>query len=248
LGWDTLSHAGMLLGEDALFRVTYLTCFQISVNDVQIFGGLVEGLEATCKIVARYAAIESLYLRQPSSVENLLKDAIVATYTSILRFLSKCRRHFDLGFAQRLVRSITQLPETTVQNHLDRIANNDAKVLELTRIVDADQSQLTGTRQLSMTNDIDSLSNDLHALRTESTDSASKLEELLTSFQDPLVRTVEQVSALSKSLVDSRSASQLKEERLEILQWLSAVQYKKHHQTVSKGLLEGTGLWLLKKP
>jgi hypothetical protein len=208
----------------------------------------VEGLEVVCKTVARYAAIENLYLRQPSSVENLLEDSIVATYASILRFFSKCRRHFDLGLAQRLARSATQMPETIISSHLDKIANNDRKVLELTRMVDAERSRSTEARQLSMTLEINHLNNDLQALLIGSTDSASKLEALLGSFQDPLVRTVKQISALSESLIHSRNKSQLKEERLEILQWLSNVQYKKHHQSLSNGLLEGTGSWLLKKP
>lgn len=218
------------------------------MNDVQIFGGLVEGLEVVCSTVARYAAIESLYLRQSSSVENLLEDSIVATYASILRFFSKCRRYFDLGLTQRLARSVTHIPETLVNSHLDKIANNDQKVLELVRIVDAERSQLTAARQLSMASEINNVTNDLQALLTESTGSASKLEALLISFQEPLIRTVEQVKALSKSLGESRDKSQLKEERLEILQWLSNVQYKKHHQNLSKDLLEGTGSWLLRKP
>ena len=40
----------------------------------------------------------------------------------------------------------------------------------------------------------------------------------------------------------------MKEERLRILLWLSNVQYTKHHQSLSKGLLEGIGSWLLRKP
>lgn len=209
---------------------------------------MVEGLEVVCKTVARYAAIENLYLRQLSSVENLLEDSIVATYASILRFFSKCRRYFDLGLARRLARSTTQIPETLVNNHLDRIANNDRKVLELTRMVDAERSRSTEARQLSMTMEINNLNNDLQVLLIGSTDSASKLEALLGSFQDPLVRTAKKVEALSQSLIESRNESKSKEERLEILQWLSNVQYKKHHQSLSKGLLEGTGSWLLKKP
>lgn len=98
---------------------------QVSTNDVQIFGSLVEGLEAVCKTVARYAAIERVFFGNSSSIDKMLEDSIVAPYASILRFLSKCRRYFDLGRAQRVARSITQLPETSVKEHLDKIAEND---------------------------------------------------------------------------------------------------------------------------
>lgn len=157
--------------------VRYL--LQVSVTDVQIFGSLVEGLEVVCKTVARYAAIEKLYFRESSSLDSTLEDSIIATYASILRFLSKCRRHFDWGLAQRVVRSITQLPETAVNKHLDRIAENDKKVSELTRIIDAERSHLTHAQQVSARDGIDHLVHDLGELRMESMDSASMLEVLL---------------------------------------------------------------------
>ncbi|KAL2815045.1 ankyrin repeat-containing domain protein [Aspergillus cavernicola] len=42
--------------------------------------------------------------------------------------------------------------------------------------------------------------------------------------------------------------SQWEVESKEILQWLSTVQYRLHHRTVSRLLLEGTGQWLFEKP
>ncbi len=184
-------------------------------------------MEVVCKTVARYAAIEKLYVRQPSSVDKMLEDSIITTYASILRFLSKCRRHFDLGLTQRIARSITQLPEDSVNKHLKRIAENDKRVSELTMIVDAERSK-------SARNDLDHLVHNLRVLRTESTDSISRLETLLMSFKEALVRIAEQ--------------NQTKEERLRILLWLSNVKNKKHHESLSKGLLEGTGRWLFGKP
>lgn len=171
----------------------------------------------------------------------------MATYVSILRFLSKCRKHFDQGRTRRVARSFIQLPETSVNKHLDRIAEHDKRVSELTNIVDAERLQLTCAQQQSANDGIDHLIHDLGELRTDSTNSASNLEALLTDFKEPIIRTMNQVSTWSESLVESRNESQMKEERLAILKWLSNVQYKKHHQTLSKGLLEGTGSWLLKK-
>ena len=191
--------------------------------------------------------IEKLYLRQPSSVDKLLEDSISATYASILRFLSKCRRHFDRRPAQRLASSVLQLPEASVRKHLDRIAQNDRRVKELSSTIDAEWSQRTLAEQITASDGIVRLVHGLGELRLESTHSASKLEALLTNFNEPMIRTMDHVSALSGKLVDIRNESQLKKDRLTILKWLSDVQYKKHHQTLSKGLLEGTGKWLLNK-
>ena len=201
-----------------------------------------------CKIIARYSAIERLYLRQSASVGNMLEDAVTALYTSILVFFSKCRKHFDLGIAQRLARTITQVPEQLLSKYLEKIAVNDRNVSELTIIIDAERTQLSGIQQSSMSERIDKLGNEIEILQISSRESASRLETLLGSFQKPLVRTVERLSTLAEDLSHSNDKPQMKEERLQILRWLSDVQYKKHHQSLSKGLLEGTGSWLLMKP
>ena len=200
-----------------------------------------------CKIIARYAAIERLYRRQSASVETSLENSIIELYASILVFFSKCRKFFDLGLAQRLARSITQVPEQIASKYLEKIAVNDGNVKELTRIIDAERAQHFGARQSSMTDKVDILGNDIETLQIESRESANKLETLLVSFQDPLVRTVERISTLTASLAHNKTESQKKEERLKILSWLSNVQYKKHHQSLSGSLLGGTGSWLLGK-
>lgn len=221
---------------------------QISVNDFQIFGNLAEGLEEVCKIIARYAAIERLYLHQSAMIETPLENSIIALYTSILVFFSKCRKFFDLGVFQRLAKSITQAPEQLTSRYLRKIVVNDDNVKELTRIINAERSQLFEARQSSMTDKIDNLGNDIKTLQIGSMEFASNLEALRASFQGPLVRTVEQISTLTESLAHSKSESQMKEERLQILRWLSDVHYKKHHQSLSKCLQEGTGSWMLEKP
>ena len=198
-----------------------------------------------CKIIARYSAIERLYLRQSASVENTLEDAVTALYTSILVFFSKCRKYFDLGLVQRLARTITQVPEQILSKYLEKIAVNDSNVSKLTKIIDAERTQLSEIQQSSMSERIDNLGNEIETLQIGSRESASRLETLLASFQNPLIRTVERISTMTESLAHSKTE---KEERLGILRWLSDVQYKKHHQSLSKGLLEGTGSWLLGKP
>ena len=220
---------------------------QVSVNDVELSGSLAEGLEVVCKIVARYSAIERLYLRQSTSVGSMLEDAVTALYASILVFFSKCRKYFDLGPGQRLAKAVTQLPEQSISKHLEKIAVNDRYVSELTRTIDAERMQLSGTRQSTMSDRIDNLGNEIGLLQIGSRESASRLETLLASFQDPLIRTVERISTLTESLAHSKTESHMKEERLEILLWLSNIPCKKHHHSLSEGLLEGTGSWLLEK-
>ena len=248
MGGRTILHTGKVprVFDSLTQKITHLHP-QISLNDVQLFGSLTEGLEVVCKIIARYAAIEKLYLRQSTSIENQLENSIIAVYASILSFFSKCQKFFDLGLAQRLARSVTQTPEQLSKKYLDKIAVCDSNVKELTGIIDTERAQLYGARQSSMNDQIDDLGNHINTLQIESKDSASKLEALLASFHGPLVRTVEQVSALTKGLAHSKTEKKMEKERLEILLWLSNVQYKQHHRSISETLLEGTGSWLLAK-
>ena len=42
------------------------------------------------------------------------------------------------------------------------------------------------------------------------------------------------------------NASLQEEKRSKILQWLSTIEYAKHHNNNKEGLLEDTGLWLIR--
>ena len=207
-----------------------------------------EGLEVISKDISRYAVIESLYLHMPSSVGKLLEDSILATYGSILYFLSRCRKHFDRTFSQRLGKSVTQTPEVFVKKHLDRIDKNDREVLKLISLADGERIKSSLSQQSVIDSKIDDLDDDFQNLQLKTSESASKLRNLLASFEDPILRTMETVTAISDMLIETKTQSESKQERLEILQWLSSVQYKKHHQGLAKSLLKGTGSWLLKKP
>jgi len=43
----------------------------------------------------------------------------------------------------------------------------------------------------------------------------------------------------------SRAHFSLGQERLEVFKWMSEVEYRSHHEDLSKNLLHGTGQWLL---
>lgn len=128
---------------------------------------------------------------------------------------------------------MTQTPDNLIQKHLDKVAISDGHVVELTKVVNAERLQLTLARQSSMITAINSLGSGVGALQIGSRESASKIEALLASFQGPIIRTVKQISNLSDNLVHGKT-NQVKEERLHILQWLSSVQYKKHHENLFK--------------
>ncbi|KAL9612145.1 MAG: hypothetical protein Q9167_003261 [Letrouitia subvulpina] len=76
-------------------------------------------------------------------------------------------------------------------------------------------------RQASTSTEIGGLNTSVKALRSESTESMLELGSLLKSIQDPLTRSMVQISALSESVVGGAD----KQERQEILRWLSNIQF-----------------------
>ena len=77
--------------------------------------------------------------------------------------------------------------------------------MELTRIIDAERAQMFGVQQSSMTDKVNVLGNDIETLQKGARESAYKLEALLFSFQDPLVRTVERIATLTESLAQKKN-------------------------------------------
>jgi ankyrin repeat domain-containing protein 50 len=68
--------------------------------------------------------------------------------------------------------------------------------------------------------------------------SIGSLQKLLEDLQKPILRTDERVSTFLEK-VDQR-------ERLEILEWVSDVQYGMHHETVKEQRTQSTCEWLLR--
>jgi hypothetical protein len=70
---------------------------KITVNDVETFGKMAEGLEQVSKLITRYTIFESLYLHVGSTIEDQLADAIARLYAAILSYLSKASRYYSLN-------------------------------------------------------------------------------------------------------------------------------------------------------
>lgn len=77
----------------------------MTVNDVQTFGAIAEGLELISNLITRCAIMEELYLRTLTGTmakniaESQLKQAILKLYVAILKYLSNARRYYDRNTA-----------------------------------------------------------------------------------------------------------------------------------------------------
>ena len=65
------------------------------------------------------------------------------------------------------------------------------------------------------------------------------LRRQLSKLQQPINRMEQQLRDIQDHLNGT--------ERLDVLQWLSTVPYKKHHEQTRKDILSGTGTWLYRE-
>ncbi|KAF2790514.1 hypothetical protein K505DRAFT_78949 [Melanomma pulvis-pyrius CBS 109.77] len=72
---------------------------QITVNDSDRLGVLVEGLARIAELICRYAVVEGIYLQGKSQAARNLESVLVKLYVEILSYLSKAKQYVERGTA-----------------------------------------------------------------------------------------------------------------------------------------------------
>jgi hypothetical protein len=71
----------------------------VTVNDVQTFGAMVEGIELVSNLITRSTILERLYLQTTEGMKAAARDqllkAILGLHTAVLQYLSKARRYYS---------------------------------------------------------------------------------------------------------------------------------------------------------
>jgi len=56
---------------------------------------MIEGLELVSRLIAKYAKVEELYVREELPQQGELEQCITELYVAILTYLSKAREYYD---------------------------------------------------------------------------------------------------------------------------------------------------------
>lgn len=95
-----------------------------------------DGLEEVNSLIARYAAIENLYLqRKDLTLKAEFRASLIALYTKVLEFQATAACHFDRNTLVRTIRSTFQLDDWSVL--LQDISLKDAACQKMTLIFDS---------------------------------------------------------------------------------------------------------------
>ncbi len=124
---------------------------------------------------------------------------------------------------ERAVESVGA-PYNKFQELLGKISQQQVQVDNYSSLVAAEQHQ-------SIEANLEMLSN-----------SGGANHQQLAKVLDDLQRPINRMDDYLKSLQDQLQAA----ERLQILEWLSTLPYKKYHNQAQKNILQGTGAWFLK--
>ncbi|KAH0557050.1 hypothetical protein GP486_005162, partial [Trichoglossum hirsutum] len=189
---------------------------QIAVNVSQIFVAVLEGMEQIANLTGRYAIIEYLYRHRSSKAIDLLKQSIIKVYVVVLEYLAEAKRYFERNTLKRVLKNIAQTPESGFGMLLKKITDEQVNVDRHANLVGAEQ---------------------LEWMQGDLRENNKLLGEILLDFSRPINRMRDQISDLHDNLEKSK--------RKEVLDWLSAVPYSKHHKNTQKDRLKGSGSWLL---
>ncbi|OCK95346.1 uncharacterized protein K441DRAFT_557014, partial [Cenococcum geophilum 1.58] len=197
---------------------------QVTVNDVQIYGTMLQSIELISNLLARCAIMERLYLQRPSllissssslDVTERFRKALVELYAAILTILAKALRYYGYNTAVRIAKSIVTNTKD-VESWSSMVSEKQAEVERLATVAEAEKMQ------------------------QEHDQRDAKLSQLLKELQTP-------ISRMDMHLSDLHDNLQM-EMRIKILKAISTIPYPVHHKAIARDRLKGSGKWLLEKP
>ncbi|RFU27471.1 hypothetical protein B7463_g8880, partial [Scytalidium lignicola] len=193
---------------------------QISTVDSEKLGTVYDRIEMITNLIGRCAIFEDLYLRDSSKASDLFKKAIIKLYVSVLTYLAEAKRFYAQNSATK---NILHISDFDVDKLAENIQNEQTSVEEFARLIDAES--LRNANQ------------NIRLLSTEAQKYKKELRDALANLRIDHIR--DQLSDLAKGVESSK--------KFELLRWISKIPYSKHHESVRKDRLEGSGIWLFEQ-
>ncbi|KAK1756491.1 ankyrin repeat-containing domain protein [Echria macrotheca] len=108
---------------------------QVAVNDVQVFGSMLNDLEVVSRLIARYRQFETVYLEGRAQTDaTSLKDALTAMYAEVLTLLGNSVGFFAEPALVRIAKSTFRIGD---HEQMKKIQTREAEVLKFASLVDS---------------------------------------------------------------------------------------------------------------
>lgn len=189
------------------------------MNDISLFTSVAEGVESISGLITRYSIVEKLYLSDHN--KSAAQDEL---YKAIVRLYAAMltylsnAKHYFRGSS--LERFGRSLVEAMRGQFNDLLAQvSEAKVEKWTGLVAVEFSQKAAQ---------------------DASENQQKLMAALNGLEMPIMQMQSQVAWIQDRFN--------LEDRIAAFKWLSTVDYRSHHENVSRKLLSGSGKWLFDTP
>ncbi|KAI9040339.1 uncharacterized protein KD926_008296 [Aspergillus affinis] len=215
-----------------LISVIFRHSFSIGTNDIALFTNITEAVETIARLIARYTVFEKLYLHEDCETVPKLRESLRELYAGILRYLSKAKDYFTGNCLKRFGRGLLDMLRKEYDELWSKI--NETEVEKWAKLVDAELNRKKAKQASQQHDRLKTILHDMERPIMQITDQLAAIQDKLNSWFSLL--------ALGQMLMI------LGEERVKVFHWISRIEYRKHHEELSKGVLPGSGEWLLRSP
>ncbi|KAI4113757.1 MAG: hypothetical protein LQ345_005337 [Seirophora villosa] len=242
------------------------TCLTCAINEHEMYGIMIQGMEMVSGLITHYIVIEQIFVIEDSDHATAVKNSLLSLYTAVLDFLLEALKYFPpvrheaddkhwfrhkaaSGAAKfkRAFQSLDPTSQAAAKGLLDTISRAKANV-------DADANHAYASKNMQILGEFgkaqDHILKHLESSGFGQEERDWRLSAILAEFHDPLYSIDDKVS----SLFDQMDKTQQRAEVTSVLDWLSPATHesrrKTHHKRLSspKHRLPASGRWLLDHP
>ena len=218
---------------------------RLPINEIQVRGPILLGIEQVAKTITRCSIVERLYTGgSQQDLQQELSSSLVELYATILRYLIQAKKYFERSMAKTIVQSMVPASIRGVDNLLEEIQRKETLVTAMRELFDVEQQRSLQSFAQSEQTALGTIIQATSGLKVSMHDHAyrtrTSLSNLLKTIDDPLQQMVTNVS----NLVEISE----KDRRRRVLQWLCTTPYRSNLKTVLQDIIPGSGLWLLERP
>ncbi|KAK3381588.1 hypothetical protein B0H63DRAFT_524293 [Podospora didyma] len=116
---------------DILKKISVRMLLQVTTQDVEIFGVMVNDLEVVKRLITRYREFEQLHLGRESLVKQSMEEALIRLYSEVLTFLGQLIKFFR-----------DSTPDSGGGDHkkqMEKIQIYEAEVLQIANLADTER-------------------------------------------------------------------------------------------------------------
>ncbi|KAL9596338.1 MAG: hypothetical protein Q9219_005855 [cf. Caloplaca sp. 3 TL-2023] len=242
------------------------TCLTAAINEHEMYGIMIQGLEMVSGLVTHYVVIEQIFVIEDSAHARAVKNSLLALYTAVMDFLLEALSYFPpvrheedekhwfrykaasgAAKVKRAFHALDPTAQAAAKGLLDTISKAKANV-------DADANHAYATKNMEVLGEFgkgqDHIMKQLEMNGLNQEERDQRLSAILTEFHDPLYSMDDKVSIL----YDQMEKTQQHAETGHVLDWLSPAveerRRKEYHKSLSNPghRLKGSGRWLLEDP